>query len=74
MNERSIVVEKAMKIINEMVLALNDKSLDRMRLSNKSRTSVVKKVNYLMFLNENDFRNATETIFREELLSELTRK
>lgn len=74
MNDKSIIVEKAMTIINEIILSLNEKSLDRMRLSSKSRLTVIRKIDSLMVLSEEDFRNAVENILREELLSELTRK
>ena len=74
MNDRSIIVEKAMAIINEIILSLNEKSLDRMRLSSKSGLTVIRKIDSLMVLDEEDFRNAVENILREELLSELTRK
>ena len=74
MNDKSIIVEKAMAIINEIILSLNEKSLDRMRLSSKSRLTVIRKIDSLMVLDEENFRNAVENILREELLSELTRK
>lgn len=74
MNDKSIIVEKAMAIINGIILSLNEKSLDRMRLSSKSRLTVIRKIDSLMVLDEENFRNAVENILREELLSELTRK
>lgn len=63
-----------MAIINGIILSLNEKSLDRMRLSSKSRLTVIRKIDSLMVLDEENFRNAVENILREELLSELTRK
>lgn len=74
MNDKSIIVEKAMAIINEIILSLNEKSIDRMRLSSKSRLTVIRKIDSLMVLDEENFRNAVENFLREELLSELTRK
>ena len=52
MNDKSIIVEKAMAIINEIILSLNEKSPDRMRLSSKSGLTVIRKIDSLMVLDE----------------------
>ena len=74
MQSKSLTVEKAMNLIDKMILELNEKSLDRMRLSSKTRIAVIKKIDTLTFLNEDDFQKAVEGIFRNELLAEIVRK
>ena len=74
MQSKSLTVEKAMKLIDKMILDLNEKSLDRVRLSSKTRIAVIKKIDTLTLLNEYDFKKAVEGIFRNELLAEIVRK
>ena len=73
MQLKSLAVENAMALINRMILDINEKSVDRGRLSSKARLAVIKSIDNLMALDEEGFRKATERIFREELLAEIVR-
>lgn len=67
------IVNTAMEYINEIILSLNENSLDRMRLSSKSRLAVINKIDALSSLDKDEFKKAVEQIFREELMNELNK-
>ena len=73
MQSKSLAVENAMALINQRILDINEKSVDRGRLSSKARLAVIKSIDNLMALDGEGFKKATERIFREELLAEIVR-
>jgi len=73
MKKKSETVEKAMSLINAIILDLNENSIDRKRLSSQSRLAVIKNINRLLGLDEEAFQCVVKQLFREELLTEMIR-